>query len=248
MIKHIFLLLFLMSFSFSNDSVNNSKQKVIVGAFLDNPPALFTENGVTKGHMTEILPALGEIAGLEFELREMSKPSALTALSRGLVDMVPCLIITEERKKIMDFSRHYEWGFLVIVYRKGNIFPDLNSLVGKRVASVTGSAEERLIDEKNEEMSLDLDIHRYERESIVIQSLRSGKVDAVLMPYDEFVTINDNDLAASVLEFRYEAAFGFGKNRNDDLIERINKGITILKDNGKLDKIRSKWYHYKADK
>ena len=237
-----------MSCSFLNDTVNNNKQKVIVAVFPSAPPALFMENGVLKGHLTEIFPVLGEVTGLEFEFKEMSRSSALIALSQGLIDMVPCLMPTEERRKTIDFSRYYEWGFTVIVYRRDDVFQDLNSLKGKRVAVEIGTERERIIDKKNEEMSLGLDIHRYEAGNMCLQSLRSGKVDAILMPYDEFVIINNNDLRSSILGLKFERAFGFRKNRGDDLIERINEGITTLKDNGKIDKMRSKWYYYKVDK
>ena len=237
-----------MSCSFLNDTVNNNKQKVIVAAFPAKHPALFIESGVLKGHLTEILPALGKITGLEFEFKEMNTSSALIALSKGLIDMVPCLMITEERKKNIDFSRYYEWGFFVIVYRRDDVFQDLNSLKGKRVAVEIGTAREAIIDEKNEEMDLNLDIHRYDSENTAIQSLKSGKVDATIMPYDEFVIVNNNNLASSILGVKFERAFGFRKDRGDDLLERINEGITTLKDSGKLDKMRSKWYYYKVDK
>ncbi len=248
MLKRVFFFLFLMSCSFSNDTVNNNKQKVIVAALPDNPPQLFVETGVLKGHLTEILPALGEVTGLEFEFKEMNISSALTALSQGLIDMVPSLIVTEERKKNVDLSRYYEWGFLIIVYNKGNVFQDLNSLKGRRVAVTIGSADEKIIDESNASMDLDLDIYRYDTKSICLQSLRSGKVDATIMAYDRFVIMNNNDLSSSILDFQFERAFGFRKNRGDDLIKRINEGITTLKDSGKLDKMRSKWYYYKVDK
>ena len=237
-----------MSCSFSSDSVNSSKQKVIVAASPSTPPALFTENGVVKGSVIDILHALSEVTGLEFEFRGMSMSSALTSLSHGSIDMVPGLIPTEERKKTIDFSEHYKWGFFVIVHSRENVFLGLNSLIGRRVATVIGSAEERFIDKKNEEMSLDLDIYRYDNSNIANQSLIAKKVDATIMSYDESIRIKDESLSSSVLDFRFEIAFGFRKNRDDDLIERINKGITTLKDNGKINKIRSKWYYYKADK
>ncbi len=227
-------------------NIENNRQKVLVSTSADVPPALFMEGGVAKGYVIEMLGALSDITGLEFEFTEMKVSSALTSLTHGSVDVVPCLIVTDDRKKTIDFSSSYDTGFLVIVHPKNSIFPTLDSLRDKKVAVSIGTAMERLVNKQNVEMSLDLDIHRYDDLNSAIQSLSSGKVDATIVSYDNSVAIKDDNLSSSILGVEFKCAFGFRKNREDDLLERINLGLNFLKRSGRINKIRSKWSYYSS--
>ena len=237
-----------MSCSFLNDSVNNSKRKVIVGVSANKPPKIFVENGIIKGHVIDVLDELSKVTGLEFEFKEMSISSSLTALSSGLVDVVPCLIVTEERKKTIDFSYPYDRGFLVMVHPHDKPVASFDTLKGKKIAVEIGSAMEKWIDEKNKDMLLDLSVHRYDDLRTVIQSLIARKVDCTILPYDFAVGIQDNSLSSSIFGGEIKHAFGFKKDRDDDLIEVINSGIEILDKSARLGKLMCKWAYYNAKK
>ena len=239
-----------MSCSFSNDSVNNSKQKVIVGISPDLPPKVFMKNGTVKGYVIDLLDALSDVTALEFELREMSFPSLITSVSYGLIDIATCLVVTEERKKNIDFSEVYDWGAgFIIVSHDDHCFKDLESLKGGSASVELGTVTEKFVDDKNLEMSLNLSISRYDSLSLVVESVKSGRVDAAIINYENSLAATNNHLIFSMLGGENKFAFGFRKDRGDDLLEKINTGIRFLKDNSefpgeechRLYKIRNRW-------
>ncbi len=237
-IKYFFIFLILASCNFLND-----EKSIVIGVSSDQPPEVFMENGVMKGYVVDLIEALGDVGGFKFEIRDMNTSSLLNSLSGGMTDIIPCLVITKERKKNIDFSEIYDWdrGF-VIVHDKGNVLPDLASLKGKKVAVPLATAMERFIEEKNLEMSLNLNIYRYDSINITLESLKSKKVDAVIIAHANASAAIDNDLSFSEIGGNIEVAFGFKKGRKDGLPEKINSAIKSLKKSGELYKLRSKWY------
>ncbi len=232
-----------MSCSFSNDKqMFSNSNKVIVGVCSDIPPKVFSKNGLIKGYAIDLIDAISDVSHLEFEIRDMSFPAIMTGLANGSIDMTPTLVMTEERKKTIDFSVPYDWdsGY-IIVFNNDHFFADLPSLKGRKVAAEVGTAMEKFIDKKNKEMNLNLDINRCSSMNVSIELVKARKVDAMIFPRSSFVGLVDHGLMFSIIEGSIEIAFGFRKNRDDNLSERISLTVQYLKENGELYRIRDRW-------
>ena len=93
----------------------------------------------------------------------------------------------------------------------------------------------------------DADVQRYKNGADAVQALAQGKVDAVVIdnePAKVFVAENEGLV---ILESAYaveEYAIAIAKD-NDELLEKVNKALGELKEDGSLQKIIDKYI--KAD-
>ena len=78
--------------------------KLLVGV-IDAPPfAMKTTDGRWEGLSIELWQAIAQELGVEFELREYSLGQLLDEATRGEVDVIPALAVTEQHEIIMDLS------------------------------------------------------------------------------------------------------------------------------------------------
>lgn len=83
------------------------------------PMAYVGDSGQSLGYEVEIAARIAYELNMKLELVQMSFGSMIPALNAGKVDMVGgCLSITEERKKVVDFTDGTYKGGIVIVAKK----------------------------------------------------------------------------------------------------------------------------------
>jgi ABC-type amino acid transport substrate-binding protein len=81
--------------------------KLLVGV-VDAPPFYMkTTDGSWEGLSIELWQAVAQELGVEFELREYSFEQELDAVTRGEVDVILALAVTEQREIIMDLSHPF---------------------------------------------------------------------------------------------------------------------------------------------
>mgnify|MGYP001815439748 CR=1 FL=1 len=81
--------------------------KLLVGV-VDVPPfSMKTPDGRWEGLSIELWQAVAQELGVEFELREYSLEQMRDAVTRGKVDVILALAVTEQREIIMDLSHPY---------------------------------------------------------------------------------------------------------------------------------------------
>jgi ABC-type amino acid transport substrate-binding protein len=86
---------------------NAAPDKLLVGV-VDAPPfSMKTTDGSWEGLSIELWQAVAQELGVEFELREYSFGQELDAVTRGEVDVILALAVTEQREIIMDLSHPF---------------------------------------------------------------------------------------------------------------------------------------------
>ncbi len=86
---------------------NGAPDKLLVGV-IDAPPfTTKTTDGSWEGLSIELWQAVAQELGVEFELREYSIEQQLDAVTRGEVDVIVVLAVTEQREIIMDLSHPF---------------------------------------------------------------------------------------------------------------------------------------------
>jgi ABC-type amino acid transport substrate-binding protein len=81
--------------------------KLLVGV-VDVPPfSMKTTDGSWEGLSIELWQAVAQELGVEFELREYSVEELLDAVTRGEVDVILALAVTEQYEVSMDLSHPY---------------------------------------------------------------------------------------------------------------------------------------------
>ncbi|MFO7859952.1 MAG: transporter substrate-binding domain-containing protein [Desulfosalsimonas sp.] len=119
-----------------------------VGNEDDWPPFDFSEHGRPKGYAIEHLELLGRRLGLSFQyVNGYSWFELLGLLKQGKIDLLPCLWISESRKRFMRFTGSYLELPYVIVAAKENAgkFQTVENLSGKTVAAARGYKQEEVL-------------------------------------------------------------------------------------------------------
>lgn len=155
-------------------SVGHAQDNVLrVGTDATFPPMEFVDNGKRTGFDIELMEAMAKAMGKQIEWIDIDFKGLIPGLISKRFDMaVSAIYITDERKKVVDFTDPYYAGGLVAIVKDNNAaIKKLSDLDGKKVSvqvgtkSVSYLAEkfpkvQRVEVEKNQEMFNLVDIGR----------------------------------------------------------------------------------------
>ena len=119
------------------------KKKVYkVGIDVTYPPFEYEENGVRKGIDIDLINAIAEDQGFKIEFSPMDFGGIIPAMQADQLDVaIAGMSITEDRKKIVDFSDPYFDAGITIVVKKGDTsIKTPEDLKGKKVAVKKGTS------------------------------------------------------------------------------------------------------------
>ena len=144
-----------------------------VGTDATFPPMEFVENGKRTGFDIELVEAIAKTMGKQVEWVDIDFKGLIPGLISKRFDMaVSAIYITDERKKVVDFTDSYYAGGLVVMVKADNkTINKLADLDGKKVSVQVGTKSvsyltekfpkvQRVEVEKNQEMFNLVDIGR----------------------------------------------------------------------------------------
>lgn len=195
------------------------------------------------GYDIDIAKKIADKIGVDLEIRDMEFNSLIPTVQNGQADLViAALYITDERKKVLDFSDSYLNTGIIITTDKTSTVKTSKDLAGKKVGVKLGSTSaavvQKLIDngqkfemvtyKTNEEALVDLEVKR--TDAVVTDLLYQLQYNST----HPSLTIHDEKLK--------EAQLGIGVKKGDeDLLKLINEVIKDLKDSGEATKLYDKW-------
>ena len=206
-------------------------EKYIIATDTVFKPFEYTDaEGNFVGIDVEILAAIAEDQGFEYELKSLGWDAAIAACQAGQANgMIAGASITEERKN------------------SGWIFSD-PYYIATQCAAVKADSEIKSIKELKESLKdeLGLKLTYFEDSPTMYQAVTGGQCvacfeDTPIMK----ASIKDGDLALKVLEDSENDGAGYGfaihKAENQELIDKFNAGLANIKANGKYDEILAKY-------
>ncbi len=172
-IRRKLLLASVAAMTLSGASVHAQDNLLRVGTDAKFPPMEFVENGKRTGFDIELVEALAKAMGKQVEWVDIDFKGLIPGLISRRFDMaVSAIYITDERKKVVDFTEPYYAGGLVAMVKDNNTaINKLSDLDGKKVAVQVGTKSvgflaekfpkvQRVEVEKNQEMFNLVDIGR----------------------------------------------------------------------------------------
>ena len=206
------------------------------------PPMEFFENNQRTGFDTELVEAIGKQMGRKIEWVDIDFKGLIPALVSKRVDMaVSAIYITDERKKVVDFTEPYYAGGLVAMVKADNAtIKSPADLAGKKVSVqvVTKSVsylkeaypKAQLVEvEKNQEMFNLVDIGRSDAavtgKPAAYQYVRTRPGLKVL---PEQLTTEEYGMAL--------------RKDSPELTKAVNEAIAKLKADGSYAAIVKKWF------
>ena len=195
------------------------------------------------GFDVDIIRAIGKSAGFKVVVRNMAFDGLIPALKTGSIDIaINDITISEERAKSVDFShRYYIAGLGVVVNVDNQSIRSAKDLEGKRLAASIGSTGEiaaksvprasvRIFNELNEcylelrNRGVDAVINDIPTNDYYVAKAGKGRVKTVP------VALSTEDLGIAV------------RKGNKELLDRINIGLSAIKQNGEFTRIYKKWF------
>ncbi len=242
----VMLLTVLLVFSvFSQTLAQIQKRgKLIVGTEPTFPPFEFVdEKNQIVGFDIDIAQELAKRLNVKLEIVSLPFDSLIPALQQGKIDIIIAgMTITEERSKVVDFSKSYFNANQAIVIRKSAGFSPktLEELVGKKVAVQLGTTGDLVVSEIS-----GVNIVRFQKFTDAFLELQNGRVDAVVLdeaPAKSYVNKFSKILALSNVIDTGETYGIAVKKGNKELLNFVNQTLDILRGNKTYDKLISKWF------
>ncbi len=217
--------------------------KLIVGTEPTFPPFEFVdEKNQVVGFDIDIANELAKRLGVKLEIVNLPFDSLIPALLQGKIDLIIAgMTITEERAKVVDFSKPYFEANQAIVVRKDGKFEPkkLEELVGKKVAVQLGTTGDLVVSEIN-----GVQVVRFQKFTDAFLELQNGRVDAVVLdeaPAKAYVKKFPKFLISTVVDTG--ETYGIAvKKGNKELLNFVNQTLDILKSSGTYNKLIQKWF------
>ncbi|MFD9961157.1 substrate-binding periplasmic protein [Amycolatopsis sp. NPDC058986] len=209
-----------------------------VGTLSDSRPNAYQENGNYTGLDNELLRAIAAKVNLKVEFAATDFSALLGQVANGTYDIGSASVAqTEARKKTVDFSAPYAYQALGIETKEGTPITDENSLAGKRIGVVQGTASDTWL-AANAPTAQPV---RFPSDAAVLSALKSSGVDGAV-----FDQASAEDYAKSNADSKFKVAkvittnipLGYAvKHGNSELLNKLNDGIKQVVADGTWEKL-----------
>ncbi|MFC4410902.1 transporter substrate-binding domain-containing protein [Chungangia koreensis] len=216
-----------------------------VGIDTTYPPFEYEENGEYHGIDIDLFTAIAENQGFEFEFDAMDFGGIIPAMEAGQLDVaIAGMSITDERKKVVDFSDPYfDAGITLVVNKDNDDIESVEDLEGKTVAVKNGTTGAKFAMDNADKYGYE--IVQFDDSPAMFQEVSNGNADALLEDYPVIAyAIAQDNLDLKIVGDRLNGdQYGIAviKGENQDLLEKINAGLQELRDSGEYDKIVNKY-------
>ncbi len=226
-------------------TARRSLKTIIVDNY--RPYTFMNEKGSPDGFSVEIVKAVAKVMDLDLEIRAGTWEQATKELERGTIDLLPMMAYSVERDKAFDFSVPHTIAYDAIFHRSGDKSLDsLKDLSGKTVIVMNKDAAHDYL--LSSGLSKTMRLQLVDSLPEALRHLASGKGDAAIMPkLVGIITLRKLNLSniepSPSLINRYARPFSFAVKEGDQaLLERLNQGLSIIKNTGRYDAIYKKWF------
>lgn len=203
------------------------------------------DDGNFVGIDVDLLAAIAEDQGFNYDLQSLGFDAALSAVQSGQADgMIAGMSITDERKKIFDFSDPYYDSYVCAAAVDGSDYTDLDSIKGQKVAVKTGTQSAAWAESIKDEYQLTLTY--FDESSLMYQDTTTGNSVACFEDYPIMaygITQGNGFKIIATDEKNFSSPYGFAvlKGQVPELLSAFNAGLKSLKDSGKYDEIVKKY-------
>lgn len=220
--------------------------KIIVAIDLGAPPYGFLDGGAEPaGSDVEAANALAKDMGVELEIIPVTGANRIPYLIGNKADVViSSLSITEERKKVIDYSIPMGVVPTVVSGPKDEEIKDVADLAGKTVAVSRASTQDNVLSAKAKEIG-DITIVRYEDDATSNTAIVTGQQTILASSAANAVELRKRnpslDLAKKFILSSAPYAIGIRKN-DSELKAWLDNWVQTNLDSGKMNEIYKKHF------
>ena len=230
----------------SDDEASSSKDTLIIGIDDKFAPLGFRDDkNEIVGFDIDYARAAAEEMGVEVEFQPIDWSTKETELNSGRIDLIwNGYTITDERKEKVLFTKPYLENSQVIMTLKNSNISAIADLEGKNVGVQALSSA---LDALNANPIVDkiTNLSEYGDNVLALTDLKTKRTDAVIIDAvvaDYYNTLEDGTFKI-IEESLAPEQYGVGvKKGNEELLEKLQKALDTLSENGKANEISEKWF------
>lgn len=201
------------------------------------------ENNVYTGFDIELLEAVSDYLGFEYELSPMDFTALLMSVQTGKLDMgLAGITITDERKEVMDFADpYYDAGLQILVKSDNEDIKQIADLEGKKIALKEGTASVEYVNEN----VADCTVTTFPNIEAAYMEVQRGAADAVVYdaPNMLYYTNQNPDSGCKVVGDLVDGCqYGIVLQKDSEYTEYINAALAKFHEDGTYDAIYEKWF------
>jgi polar amino acid transport system substrate-binding protein len=202
------------------------------------------ENGDYVGVDVDLLAAIAENQGFDYELQPLGFDAAVAALEAGQVDgVIAGMSITEERQLKYDFSDPYfDSGIVMAIKADNDDIKGYADLKGKKVAAKTGTEGATFAESIKDEFGFK--IAYFPESPNMYEDVKTGNSAACFEDYPVIgYGISQGSGLKMVTDMEKGSSYGFAtlKDKQPDLVQMFNDGLANLKADGTYQSILDKY-------
>jgi len=212
-----------------------------------------TSDGKPTGFDVDIAEALCAQIKRKCVFVEQVWDSMIPGLQARKYDVIiSSMSITEERKRVVDFTDKYYSTPSSVVVKAGTAYSGPASLKGKKIGVLKGSTQEKYA--MGELKPAGVEVIPYEAQDQVYLDIKAGRLDGTVADKVEvnggFLRKDEGKGYAFVgPELREQKYFGDGigvalRKGQTDLKNQLNGAIKAIRSNGTYDKIAKKYFDF----
>lgn len=212
------------------------------------PPYEFKDGEAFKGIDVEIAGLIAEKLGKKLEIADVDFGAIIGGVQTGKYDIgMAGMTVTDERKQQVNFSDTYATGIQSVIVKEGSEIKTVDDIAaavkkgGKIGVQQDTTGDIYASDEKDGYG--EANVTRYKNGADAVQALVSDKVCCVIIdnePAKSFVGTNKG-LKILDTEFANEDYAICVAKDNTKLLDSVNKALSELKSEGKIDEIVNKY-------
>ena len=223
------------------------QKSIVVGAEASNKPFVFTQDGKYTGFSYDLWVEMAKEMNVSYELRAMDFSALIPALQTKNIDVgFSSIFITPARKEVVSFSDPYYMDGTGVLVPVGSSLSKIDGLAGKKIASMTGSAQVAWI--KTNIPTAEQT--QFPNVTDAFFALQAGRVDAVMYDYPTlaYYVANEGKDRVRLLDEHAGADIpcGFAFPKGSPLVEPANEALKKIRADGRYDALIRKWFEKSA--
>ncbi|MGN0134865.1 MAG: transporter substrate-binding domain-containing protein [Anaerotignum sp.] len=224
----------------ADDAAAEGKTYIIATDTTFAPFEFQNDAGEYIGIDLDLLAAIAEDQGFQYELQYLGFDAAVQALESGQADgVIAGMSITEERQQKFDFSEAYfDSGVVMGIAADNEEIKSYEDLAGKKVAVKRGTEGMDFAESIKDQYGFETVV--FDTSDAMCMDVKVGNSVACFEDYPVmgYGIVQGNGLKM-VTEKEQGSSYGFavGKEQNAELLEMFNTGLANLKESGKYQEI-----------
>jgi len=217
---------------------------ITVGINAEYPPfEVVDDAGDIIGFDADLMTAIAEAAGFEFEFVNTRWDGIFVALASGEFDaVISAATITAERAETVDFSDPYFNAGQSITFRADTTdIAGPDDLAGRKVGVQLGTTGDIWLTEETQ-----AEVVRYDENTLAFQALAAGDVDAAVADSPtaaEIVRANPEMMLKVLPEAYTDELYGIAVSKDrPEVLAALNEGLAAVRASGEYDEIYDKWF------